>query len=68
MRSRDCRSGFTRTDLIVVLAIVGTLSALVVVGIQKLRQFASQQQCLVHICQIALCCHNCNDTLGSMPP
>jgi hypothetical protein len=68
MRLRDCRSGFTRTDLIVVLVILGILSALAVVGIQKLRRSASQHDCLLNIGIIALTCHTCNDVLGSMPP
>ena len=64
---RPLRGAFTLVELLVVIAIIGVLVALLLPAVQSAREAARRSQCLNHLKQFALGCHNFENTRGHMP-
>jgi len=67
MRNRR-RSGLTLVELLVVVAIIGTLVAILLPAIQAARESARLSQCANNLKQIGVACLNYHDTNRSFPP
>src|SRR5436190_5340639 len=59
--------GFTRVEFLVVLTVIGSLAALMLLGIGSAREAARQMQCSNHLKQIGLALQNYHDTFQSLP-
>src|SRR5262249_573382 len=66
---RTCRDrrGFTLVELLVAIAIMGTLLALLLPAVQAAREASRRLRCAANLKQLALACHNYADVHGTLP-
>jgi prepilin-type processing-associated H-X9-DG protein/prepilin-type N-terminal cleavage/methylation domain-containing protein len=63
----DRRDGFTIVELVVVLAIIGLLTGLLLAGVQRVREAAVRAKCHNNLRQIAMALHNFESTHRALP-
>lgn len=58
------RRGWSRTELLVVVAMLVALAGLIVPAVQKVRETAERTQCRNNLRQVGIAAYNLHDTVG----
>jgi prepilin-type N-terminal cleavage/methylation domain-containing protein len=62
------RRAFSVIELLVVMAILGTLVAILLPSVQKAREAANRANCMSNLRQLGVAAHNYHNVFGQFPP
>ncbi len=67
-RAGSARTGYTLTEILVTIALIGLLLAIALPAIQQARSAARRTQCVANLRQLGLAMHNYHDAYRMFPP